>query len=253
MRVALISDIHGNRVALETVMAAIERDAPDQVVCLGDVAAMGPDPGGAIDLLQSLGCLVIMGNADSELFTDPAEIAAKIDDPVVRDLILWTQEQLDDQRRAFVASFVPSLELDLGSGVRLLCFHGSPRSNTEIIHAGTELEALRDAIDGSTATLLAGGHTHHQVLRRFDGQWLINPGSVGLTHRQTQVDFPTGAPPWAEYGIVTVENGAIDVSLRAIPVDLERVRAQGPADMPHRDNWHSIWVTPGSQGPFEAA
>ena len=89
---------------------------------------------------------------------------------------------------------------------------------------------LREAIDGSTATLLAGGHTHHQLLRRFDGQWLINPGSVGLTHRQTQVDQPTGAPPWAEYGIVTVENGAIDVSLRAIPLDLERVRAQAPRD-----------------------
>ncbi len=52
MRVALISDIHGNRVALETVLAAIERDAPDQIVCLGDVAAMGPDPGGTLDLLR---------------------------------------------------------------------------------------------------------------------------------------------------------------------------------------------------------
>jgi predicted phosphodiesterase len=47
MRVALISDIHGNRVALETVLANLERDAPDRIVSLGDVAAMGPDPGGS--------------------------------------------------------------------------------------------------------------------------------------------------------------------------------------------------------------
>src|SRR5215218_2757763 len=174
MRVALLSDIHGNRVALATVLTAIEREAPNRIVCLGDIAAMGPDPVGTLDLLQSIGCPVIMGNADIELFTDPVEIAAKIENPIIRDLILWTQDQLDERQRAFVASFVPTLELDLGSGVRLLCFHGSPRSNTEIIAAETGLDALREAIDGSTATLLAGGHTHHQLLRRFDGQWLIN-------------------------------------------------------------------------------
>ena len=242
MRVALISDIHGNRVALETVLSAIEKEMPDHVVCLGDVAAMGPDPGGSIDLLESLGCPVVMGNADTALFTDPVDIRANIENPIVRDLIIWTQEQLDHRQRTFVASFVPSLELDLGSGVRLLCFHGSPRSNTEIIRAETELDALRTAIDGTTATLLAGGHTHHQLLRRFGGQWLINPGSVGLTHRPTQVDRPTGSPPWAEYGIVTVEAGAIDVSLRAIPLELERVRAQVPASMPHREDFLSSWA-----------
>lgn len=244
MRVALISDIHGNTVALETVMAAIERDAPDQIVCLGDVAVMGPDPVGAIELLRSNGCPVIMGNADTELFTDPEHVAARIENPVVRDLILWTQAQLDEEQRSFVSSFLPTLELDLGSGVRLLCFHGSPRSNTEVIAAETGLDTLREAVDGSTATLLAGGHTHHQLLRRFDAQWLINPGSVGLTHRRTRIDRPNGSPPWAEYGVVTVDHGAIDVSLRAMPLDLARVRAQALETMPHREEWIAAWERP---------
>lgn len=247
MRVALISDIHGNKVALESVLAAIEHDAPDEIVCLGDTAVMGPDPAGTLEILESLGCPVIMGNADTELFTDPAVLEAKVDvtrpqDLIIRDLILWTQQELAGRFQEFVSSFVPTLELDLGGGVRLLCFHGSPRSNTEIIRAETGLDALREAIDGATATLLAGGHTHHQLLRRFDGQWLVNPGSVGMTHRKTQVDHPTGSPPWAEYGIVTVESGAIDVSLRAIPIDLERARAQAPATMPHRADWLSGWA-----------
>lgn len=251
MRVALISDMHGNRVALETVLSDIEQVDIDQIVCLGDVAVMGPDPGGTLDLLQSLACPVIMGNADTELLNDPAAVEARVDpaierDIIIRDLILWSQSKLDDRRRAFVASFAATVELDLGSGVRLLCFHGSPRSNTEVIGSQTELDALRTAIDGSTATLLAGGHTHHQLLRRFDGQWLINPGSVGLTHRQTQLDRPSGSPPWAEYGIVTVDDGAIDVSLRAIPLDLKAVRAQVPPDMPHRDDWLAIWSQVGS-------
>jgi predicted phosphodiesterase len=244
MRVALFSDMHGNRVALEAVIAAMERDAPDQVVCLGDVAVMGPDPAGTMDLLESLGCPVILGNADVELFTDPATVRAVEDKPLFRDLILWTQEQLSEKQLAFARTFVPTVELDLGSGVRLLCFHGSPRSNTEIIASNTTPEALIEAIDGSTATLLAGGHTHHQLLRRFDRQWLINPGSVGMTHRLTRVDRETTTPPWAEYGIVTVENGAIDVSLRAIPLDIHAVKAQVPKTMPHRDDFLAYWSAP---------
>jgi hypothetical protein len=60
------------------------------------------------------------------------------------------------------------------------------------------------------------------------------------------VDGPTDAPPWAEYGIVTVQDGAIDVSLRAVPLDLERVRAQAIDAMPHRDDFLSVWVPSGS-------
>lgn len=246
MRVGLIADIHGNRVALEAVLAALEQEHTDQIVCLGDVASMGPDPAGAIDLLRTVGCPVVMGNADVELLQPPESVIERIDHPIIRDLILWSQKQLGDEHVAFVRSFVPTLELDLGSGVRLLCFHGSPRSNTEVIGATTELGDLRDAIGETTATLLAGGHTHHQLLRRFDGQWLINPGSVGMTHRRTQVDDWTDTPPWAEFGIITVEDGAIDVSLRAVPIDLERMRAQAPETMPHRDDWLSEWTIPTS-------
>jgi hypothetical protein len=78
-------------------------------------------------------------------------------------------------------------------------------------------------------------------MRRFDRQWLINPGSVGMTHRLTRVDRETTTPPWAEYGIVTVEHGAIDVSLRAIPLDIQAVKAQVPASMPHRDDFLAYW------------
>lgn len=241
MKVGLISDIHGNRVALEAVIAALKRARPDQIVCLGDVAVMGPDPAGTVSLLQELNCPVIMGNADVELLRAPAEVVEEVEHPIIQDLILWSQAQLSPEQLGFVRTFVPTIEIDLGSGVRLLCFHGSPRSNTEIIDATTDLDELRDAIGESSATLLAGGHTHHQLLRRFDGQWLINPGSVGLTHRRTQVDHPTRRPPWAEYALVSVMRGAIDVSLRAVPLDLEAMRAQVPETMPHRNDWLTGW------------
>lgn len=242
MKVGLISDIHGNLVALDTVLAALERVEPDRIVCLGDVAVMGPDPAGCVERLRQRGYPVIMGNADVELLRDPAEVAAGAGHPDVRDLIIWSQAQLTAAQLGFVRTFVPTLELDLGWGVRLLCFHGTPRSNTEVIGGTTELDALRETIGESSATLLAGGHTHQQLLRRFDGQWLINPGSVGLTHRLTRVDAATSTPPWAEFAVVTVEGGGIDVSLRAAPLDLERMRAAVPEAMPHRGDWLSGWL-----------
>ncbi len=65
-----------------------------------------------------------------------------------------------------------------------------------------------------------------------------------MTHRLTRVDRETRTPPWAEYGIVTVENGAINVSLRAIPLDIDAVKAQVPATMPHRDDFLDYWSAP---------
>jgi predicted phosphodiesterase len=61
MRVALISDIHGNLVSLEAVLADIDREGVDQIVCLGDVAGLGPQPREILARLQALGCICIMG------------------------------------------------------------------------------------------------------------------------------------------------------------------------------------------------
>ena len=64
MRVALISDIHGNSIALDTVLADLDSRAVDRVVCLGDVVAMGPRPRESLARLQSLDCALVMGNTD---------------------------------------------------------------------------------------------------------------------------------------------------------------------------------------------
>ena len=71
MRIALISDIHGNRIALEAVLADIRREGIDSIVCLGDVAAHGPEPKETVDLLRTLDCPVVMGNADAGVFDTP--------------------------------------------------------------------------------------------------------------------------------------------------------------------------------------
>jgi predicted phosphodiesterase len=117
-RVALISDIHGNAVALEAVLADIGRGA-DEIVCLGDVAAGGPQPREALERLRRLGCPVVRGNADEWLLgTMPAE--SDEDDRRLRESVEWAREQLIDADVAYLESFVPTIELDLGKSRRML-------------------------------------------------------------------------------------------------------------------------------------
>src|SRR5436309_329819 len=73
MRIGLIADIHGNLVALEAVLAELARRDVDDLICLGDVAALGPQPVAAIERLRAIGCPVVMGNTDAWLI-DPGSI-----------------------------------------------------------------------------------------------------------------------------------------------------------------------------------
>ena len=64
MRIGLISDIHGNLIALESVLSELKREQVDSMICLGDVAALGPQPHEVIERLRKLNCPVVMGNTD---------------------------------------------------------------------------------------------------------------------------------------------------------------------------------------------
>ena len=123
MRIALISDIHGNAVAFEAVLADLQRAQPDQVICLGDVATLGPQPREVLAHLQALGCPCVMGNHDSALL-DLDAIRNYIVLPGVEETVRWCARQLSPADLAYIGSFQPSLALSAGGGASLLCFHG---------------------------------------------------------------------------------------------------------------------------------
>lgn len=241
MRLAIISDIHGNVRALDAVLTDIGRAGVDAIVCLGDLAAMGPRPGEAIARVAALGCPVVQGNTDDWLLhglpTPPAgnETAARI-----RNVNAWCAAALEPAHRAFLAALPPTVALDL-DGVALLAYHGSPRSHMENTLPTTPEETLAEWFAGVDAPLLAGGHTHHQMLRRWQGRTIVNPGSVGLTFQR----FPApsiASPPWAEYAIVEVAGGGVRVDLRCVPVDLDALAADVAASgMPHQAWWLRTW------------
>jgi predicted phosphodiesterase len=225
-RIALISDIHSNEVALRAVLADIERVGVDQIVCLGDVANLGPQPNAVIEILAELACPCIMGNHD-EFLLDPALIHSYSQSPQVIASTEWNRSRLSSAELGFLRSFERDREIALGAHSKLYLFHGSPRSNTEDLLATTPPDELDEMLAGAAATVMAGGHTHIQMLRQHHGHLLVK-------------DYVNGGPPTilshAEYAIVEETAGTIDVGLHRVPLDGDKLRrANRQSDHPLRD------------------
>ncbi len=243
MTLALIADIHGNLAAFDAVLDALRAEPADQIVCLGDVAATGPQPREVLRQLHGLGCPVVMGNADAELLDVPPP-APETDKDARRitDIDHWCAAQLDDADRAFLASFQPTVEISLGEGRSLLCCHGSPRGYNDVIVATTPDEVLDQMIGGHDATIIAGGHTHIRMLRAHREREIVNPGSIGLAYQF----FPDGrvrVPPWAEFALLSRSDpGVVNVDFRRVSYDRgATVRAMIERAMPHAAWWAADW------------
>ncbi len=240
MRIAIISDIHGNDVAFETVLSAIEREEPDQIICLGDVAVNGPQPREALARLGALDCPVVMGNTDDWVLSPKPFTIRNEDDQKLYEVELWAAEQLTDADKAFIRTFQPTVKVDLDNGRSLLCCHGSPRSYMEGIFADTSPEKLAEILGDVDVTAIFSGHTHVPLLRRFENRLLVNPGSVGLPF--VKIGAQIINPPWAEYALVTSQGDQFDISLRRVAVDVTAVmQAAFESNMPHKEWWAKEW------------
>ena len=235
MRLALISDLHGNLIAFDTVLDDVDRSRPDAVVCLGDVAATGPQPHETVERLRDLGCPVVMGNADAELLRPPLRpVPPKEteDRQRIREIDHWCAARLSSEDLEYLRGFRPTIRYALGAENDLLCFHGSPRSYDDAITVTTPDTDLDRLLSGHEATVMAGGHTHEQFVRRHRDSTFLNPGSVGLN------------PPFAEYAMVGSTGGHLSIELRRLPLPLEKVRrAALDSGMPHAGWWADFWTT----------
>ncbi|MBI2962793.1 MAG: metallophosphoesterase family protein [Deltaproteobacteria bacterium] len=220
MRLALISDLHGNELALEVVLADARRQGYDQIVCLGDVATLGPRPSPVLARLRDLACPCILGNHD-EFMLDAALVRTYTEVPLVVASVDATREALSAGDLAFLRSFRRSLALD-----DVFLYHGTPRSNMEDLLATTPAERVDEMLDGERAKVLAGGHTHLPMLRQHRGMLIVNPGSLGQPFRERATGDAPVILSHAEYAIVDVRAGGIGVDLRRVPLDWRSLASQ---------------------------
>ena len=174
MRIAALSDIHGNLPALEAVLREVERERPDLIVFGGDVAS-GPMPAETIELLRKMkDARFVRGNADRGL-TD--EFDGKTPEPMPGPFADWCARQLNREQRDFLASFEDKVQIG-----RVLFCHASPRNDTDIFTTETPDDRVRFLMSGVDADLVVCGHTHMQFDRTVDRLRIVNPGSVGMPY-----------------------------------------------------------------------
>ena len=231
MRIAFLSDIHGNFTALQAVLADMDSQPIDRVVCLGDVATLGPEPLEVLNKLRALDCVYIKGNHDAAIL-DPENAAQyQVASHLIPDL-LWCRNRLSPDDLMFIDSFKPMHEIDLPNGSRILAFHGSPLSYTDIIQSTTSDKDLQSYFESQQARIFIGGHSHIQMVRRYDSKLILNAGSIGNVFKFA---YSPGKPvdllPWAEYMIIEQNDGLLNISARRVDFNtdelIEKVKASG--------------------------
>lgn len=240
MRLALISDQHGNDVAFRAAVEDIERVGADSVVCLGDVVQGGAQPRETLDRLAGLGCQTILGNADHFLLDQ--EVFGPDEEPTPEQFEVreWTLSQLDGRHLEQIGGFVATHEVE-EEGHRLFFFHGSPRSHQDVLLPERDA-ALDPWLVG--AELLAGGHTHRQWTRRIGEALFVNPGSVGLAYDHHRPREEIRFEPIAEWALVTVDASQISVEFRRVGYDVGELRAAVRASgRPHGEDHLAMYKT----------
>jgi putative phosphoesterase len=240
MRIAFISDIHGNFTAFEAVLADINSQSIDQIICLGDVITLGPQPIEVLNALREMKCVYIKGNHDAAVLDPERAEQYQITDHLIPDLY-WCKDQLSPDELKFIDSFVPMHEIHLPNGSTILAFHGSPLSFTDIIQATTPPELLDTYFEGQKADIFIGGHSHIQMVRRYDDKLILNSGSIGNAFKFA---FLPGNPvdllPWAEYMIINQSGNSLNIDSRRIYFDTdELIKKVKEKQMPSADWWLS--------------
>jgi predicted phosphodiesterase len=218
MRLAALSDVHGNAAALRAVLTDVDRRGVEAVVVCGDLAVYGPEPLEVLELLQARrDVLCIRGNTDRYLVERRTFDVAGAEPSWQRgllDVFPWTAERIGAEGLRLLASLPAQLHIPLAAGGEILFVHGSPRSDEEGIYAEGNGADLAAAIAGTRVNLLVCGHTHHPCGGRAGSTRVLNPGSVGL---------PFDGDRRAGYALIEVEDGDIRVETRRVEYEVEAV------------------------------
>lgn len=214
VKIAFISDIHGNAVALNAVLEDIASKHVDQVNVLGDLCYRGPEPKRSLELVRSLQTNVIKGNADEWVVRGVRE--GEVPEKALEMMNIecdWTLSKLDRQDIDYLASLPTEVTLE-HEGITIAGFHATPESLFEIIPPDSKDEVIEGSFfNAVNADVYIYAHIHKPYIRFIKGKIVMNIGSVGL---------PFDGMPKASYGLMEIVDGNIRASIERVQYDLEK-------------------------------
>ncbi len=223
MRLAVLSDIHGNILALEAVLRDLKQSGgADKTWILGDLCAFGPRPVECLQRLRELaGTSVISGNTDRYVTTGERRTMQPKDEvdwqkmaDTLRereDNLLWTVSRLSYADYEYLAKLRSELALEVPDYGWVIGYHGAPGDDERGLFPDTPGDEVLDQMLDREGRLAFGAHTHVPMDRDL-GRWrVVNAGSIGMAQRPTH----------ACYALVGFDNGSAQVDLRQVEYDVQ--------------------------------
>lgn len=210
MRIAVISDIHSNLEAFDTVI----RNLPqyDALVCLGDIVGYGPHPNEVIEHLADLKpTIVLLGNHDHAVIT--GDTSGFSENAAIA--VHWTRKRINQTNLAYLSRLKPSAKIE-AEGVGLGLYHGSPRDPlSEYVYPGIPTTSANKIIHEGGDRIVLLGHTHVPMIYHLEREMLANPGSIGQ---------PRDGDPRASFAILSIEHSErFSLEIRRIEYNIEKV------------------------------
>jgi putative phosphoesterase len=213
MRLAVLSDIHGNLVSLDACIADLQaQGGADAILVAGDLCLDGPKPRKVLQRLEQLGAQCVRGNTDRYLADPDGEAFEAVEDAQ----LVWTRKDLGEKWLEWLRAL--PFELRVGDDAnQLLVVHANPSSDDEHLWPDADEATLERLIGDCSAAAIAFGHLHLPYVRMWRGRLLVNVASAGL---------PKDGDPRACYAIFTQRDGGWQVKHRRVPFDVKRVATQ---------------------------
>ncbi len=235
-RIAAISDIHGNAVALEAVLKDIARAKPDAVMIAGDLVLNGPDPALVVDVLRTLaddGALVVAGNTDiAAADFDYAAAFPSMQDGIPDAIVAaaeWAHDTLGPDRIDWLRRLPSERRWRAADETLVLVCHASPGSQTAGLDRDLDPSVIIERVARTDARVIVCGHTHMPEIRDLGWKLIVNDGSAGYvfdgdpTASWALIDLADGEVTATiqrtEYDAVAVANA---ISARGLPGDVYR-------------------------------
>jgi predicted phosphodiesterase len=217
-RLIVLSDVHGNAVALEAVRKVTRTEKPDLVAVAGDLVLNGPDPAGAVDLLREMeadGAAITSGNTDIAVadFDYAAAFPWMTDGvpDVFRAAAEWAHDTLGDERISWLRRLPSERRLSTGDGTMILVCHASPGSQTAGFDKELDPNVVIERAGRTDARIIACGHTHVPEVRDLGWKVVVNGGSAGYV-------FDGG--PTASWAMLTVVGTEVSAEIRRTEFDV---------------------------------
>jgi putative phosphoesterase len=216
-RLVVLSDVHGNAVALEAVRQALRGEKPDLVAVAGDLALNGPDPAGAVDLLRQMeadGAVIVSGNTDIAVADfDYTAAFPWLTDGVpeaFQAAAEWAHDELGDDRLAWLRRLPAERRLRAEDGTMILVCHASPGSQTAGFDQALDPSVILERVSRTDARIIACGHTHLPDVKDLGWKVIVNDGSAG---------YVFDGDPTASWARVDIEGGEVTAEIRRTEFD----------------------------------